>query len=360
MNSVYLDYNATSPLWPSVKEAMKASLDIYGNPSSVHAVGRQAQGVVEEARLSLAKDWGVHPAQIIFTGSGSEANNMVFAAHADAHVVTGTTEHSSVLEASLWGARIPVNNHGIIDLKLLERMLSMQKISLLSVMLANNETGVIQDLQAIARLAHSYGCRVHSDCIAAMGKIDVNFQSLGVDYMTVSAHKLGGPKGVGALVVQEGAPLNIFIRGGGQERRRRAGTENITGIVGFAEAIRAMRKVDWKPLARLRDEMEKQLKMWGFSIVGESSVRLPNTTCFVLPSMSAETLLMKYDLAGISLSSGSACSSGKVKKSHVVEAMGYAGESLRVSLGWNTTKEDIDYFLKITESIVHQQNQEAA
>lgn len=360
MKAIYLDYNATTPMWPSVKQAMLESFDVFGNPSSVHALGRQAQGIMETARLEIADSLSVHPAQVLFTGSGSEANNMVLASYADAHVVTSTTEHSSVLEASKWGARIPVNHKGIIDLKLLERGLVNQKTALLSVMMANNETGVIQDLKAITSLAHSHRCRVHSDCVPALGKIPINFRDVGVDYMTISAHKLGGPKGIGALILREDAPLSLLIRGGGQERRRRAGTENIAAIVGFAAAIKEMQKLSWSACEALRETLEKQLVSWGFTILGEGVARLPNTVCFYAPQIDAQSCLMKYDLAGIALSSGSACSSGKVKASHVAEAMGVKGDTLRVSLGWQTTAEDVAHFLAVTQNIFEIHTREAA
>ncbi len=344
----YLDHNATSPLRPAAKAAMLAALEVTGNPSSVHGEGRAARKLLDDGREAIATALGAIAPMVVFTGGGSEANNLALRGVAVERILVSATEHPSVIEAAKAADKpveiIPVTTDGIIDLEALARLLPGPK-ALVSVMLANNETGVVQPVREIVALARAHGALVHSDAVQALGKVPVNFGLLGVDLLTVSAHKLGGPVGTGALVVRDGLPVTPLIVGGGQELRRRAGTENIAGVAGFAAAV-AEKRFDVRDL---RDRLEAELE--GATIFGRNQERLPNTTCFALAGMSAETLLMGFDLDGIAVSSGSACSSGKVAKSHVLSAMGVAPElaqaAIRVSLGWNSTSEDIDRFIAV-------------
>lgn len=346
--STYLDHNATSPLRPSAKAAMLAALDVTGNPSSVHAGGRAARKILDDARETIARALGAIAPMIVFTSGGSEANNLALRGVAVERVLVSAIEHPSVTEAAKASGKpvevIPVTAEGVVDLNALAKLLPGPK-ALVSVMLANNETGVIQPLREVADLAQAHGALVHSDAVQALGKVPVNFGVLGVDLMSVSAHKLGGPVGAGALVIRDGLAVTPLIVGGGQEMRRRAGTENIAGVAGFASAA-AEKRFD---VSALRDRLEAELE--AATIFSGKAERLPNTTCFAAAGMSAETLLMAFDLEGIAISSGSACSSGKVAKSHVLSAMGVAPElaqaAIRVSLGWNSSAEDIDRFIAV-------------
>jgi cysteine desulfurase len=348
----YLDHNATSPLRPQAKAAMLAALELGGNASSVHGEGRAAHAVLDEARETLAHELGVIPPMVIFTSGGSEANNLVLKGISSRPVISAT-EHPSVIEAAKASGKpvewIPVDSDGIVDLDALDRILASGPPALVSVMFANNETGVIQPLAEVAAVARRHGALTHSDCVQALGKMLVSFPASLVDCLSASAHKLGGPIGAGALILREGLALDPLIHGGGQELRRRAGTENVPAIAGFAAAVREKRL----EVRHLRDRLESELE--GAIIIGAKAERLPNTTCFAWPGMSAETLLMAFDLDGVAVSSGSACSSGKVAKSHVLAAMGLAPEiiagAIRVSLGWNTTEDDIDRFIAVAKNI---------
>jgi cysteine desulfurase len=318
-------------------------MDCGGNASSVHGEGRAARKLLDDAREQVARAVGVIAPMVVFTSGGSEANNMALKGAGVERVIVSAVEHPSVLEAARASGRprevLPVDPNGLADLEALERMLKGPR-ALVSVMLANNETGVIQPLAEIVRLAQ--GHLVHTDAVQALGKIPVNFGLLGVDMMTLSAHKLGGPVGAGALVVRDGLALEPLIHGGGQELRRRAGTENLAAAAGFGAVAQARQQT-----GALRDRLEAALD--GAVIFGRDVARLPNTTCFAMPGMKAETLLMAFDLEGIAVSSGSACSSGKVAKSHVLAAMGVAPEiseaAIRVSLGWDTSEDMIDQFI---------------
>jgi len=348
----YLDHNATSPLRPAAKAAMLAALEVTGNPSSVHGEGRAARKLLDDGREAIAAALGTIAPMVVFTGGGSEANNLAIRGVAVERILVSAIEHPSVIEAAKASGRpvviVPVTADGIINLEALARLLPGPK-TLVSVMLANNETGVVQPVRDVVALARAHGALVHSDAVQAFGKVPVNFGLLGADLLTVSAHKLGGPVGAGALVIRDGLPVTPLIAGGGQELRRRAGTENIVGVAGFAAAA-SEKRFD---VGDLRDRLEAELE--GATIFGRTVERLPNTTCFAAPGMSAETLLMGFDLDGIAVSSGSACSSGKVAKSHVLSAMGVAPElaqaAIRVSLGWNSTSEDIDRFIAVWRRI---------
>ena len=340
----YLDHNATSTLRPEARAAMMAAMDCTGNASSVHAEGRAARALLDDARQQVARAVGVIPPMVVFTGSGSEANNMVLKGASVERIIVSAVEHPAVLQAATASGKpvgiIPVDHNGVVDLDALQELLHGPK-ALVSVMLANNETGVVQPVADVVRLAQAHGALVHSDAVQVLGKLPLNFALLSVDFMTLSAHKFGGPVGVGALVVRDGVPVEPLIHGGGQELRRRAGTENLVTIAGFGAVAQSNMNV--KPL---RDRLEADLD--GAVIFGSDVERLPNTTCFAVPGMKAETLLMAFDLEGVAVSSGSACSSGKVAKSHVLAAMGVKPEiseaAIRVSLGWDTTEQDIEHF----------------
>jgi cysteine desulfurase len=351
-NSTYLDYNATAPVRPEVVGAMRATLERTGNPSSVHRCGREARRALEHARALVATMVGAAPAQVVFTSGGTEANNQALR-NARGAVLVSAIEHDSVLEAVPDAPRIPVDAEGRVDLGALERALARAAPELVSVMLANNETGVIQPVREAVELARRHGARVHCDAAQAGGKLAVEITGLGVDLLTLSAHKFGGPPGVGALVVREGLEPEPLLRGGGQERRWRAGTENLPGIVGFGRACElAMADADWgRRTGALRDRLEARIAALAPAarVFGRRAERLPNTSCLTMLGVGNQTQLIAFDLAGIAVSTGSACSSGKVGPSHVLAAMGIgpddAASAIRVSLGWASTPDDVDRFV---------------
>ena len=354
----YLDWNATAPLRREARTAMLAALDIVGNPSSPHAEGRRARAIVEDAREQVAQLVGAKPAEVVFTSGGTEGNNAVLAAGWDAILVAGI-EHDSVL-APARNSRsrlieMPVGSNGVVRRDELSASMTQLKggRALLTLQMANNETGVLQPVAEVARDARAHGLAVHTDAVQAAGRLTVDIAELGVDYLTLSAHKLGGPKGVGALVIRERAVLPPLISGGGQERRRRAGTENVAAIVGFgAAAEAAQRDLARTPRVQaLREQLEGGVRAITPEavIIAESAARLPNTTSLALPRASAETLVIALDLAGIAVSAGAACSSGKVGASHVLAAMGVepllGRSAIRISLGHGSTERDVASFL---------------
>jgi cysteine desulfurase len=355
----YLDHNATSPLRPEARAAMERALG-SANPSSVHAEGRKARALVEEARARVAKLANADPQDVIFTSGGTEANALALhaAIYGSAEAETRLTrifisaiEHESVsanakaLTERFAGLRLetlPVTADGVLDLDALRIALREGKgRALIAVMAANNETGVIQPIAEIAKLAREAGALLFVDAIQAAGKISLAFDA---DYLTISSHKLGGPQGAGALIVKPGAPFAPQILGGGQERGHRAGTENVAAIAGFGAAAAASSNLSATP----RDRFEHALKEIAPDaiIFGQQAERLANTSNFALPGTLAETAVMALDLDGVMISSGAACSSGKVKPSHVLAAMGVSEDiarcALRVSFGWNSTEQDAD------------------
>jgi cysteine desulfurase len=347
VRSVYLDHNATSPLRPAALDAMIEALRLGGNPSSVHRAGRAAHARIEAARRSVAALAGALPSEIVFTSGGTEANNMALAGAGRPRILVSAVEHDSVLKAVPDAGIVPVDRRGVVDLAALERLLGETDSSaLVSVMFANNETGVLQPIAEVVRLARSAGALVHCDAVQGAGKAPVDFHGLGVDYLSLSAHKLGGPAGVGALIVREGAPLRPDRRGGGQERYRRAGTENVAGIAGFGAAAEAA--LSGLDVTGLRDRLEAEIGRIapGAAVYGADAPRVGNTSCLAMPGVKAETQVVALDLAGICVSAGAACSSGKVGRSAVLEAMGVpaaeAATAIRISLGWNTTSGDIE------------------
>lgn len=354
---VYLDYNASAPMIAAAKDAVVAALDVAGNPSSVHGAGREARKIIDHARRDVADMVGGDAERIIFTSGGTEANNLALNGLDDVVVLTSSVEHPSVIEARQDARRIPVDGNGVIDLAALEDMLRAcqeagEKV-LVSLMLANNETGVIQPVAKAALLAREYGAKTHCDAVQAIGRMPVDMGQLLVDMLSVSAHKFGGPKGVGALAIAPGVMLVPQIRGGGQEKYRRGGTENIAGIAGLGAAARQVkdRYAAADDIKAKRDRLENEILAHAPEVViaGQNTARLGNTSCLILPGMPGETQVMAMDLAGVAISSGSACSSGKVRESHVLKEMGVAepGAAIRVSLGPETTNEEIDLFIRV-------------
>ncbi len=353
---IYLDYNATSPLSPSVKAAMDALDGAPLNPSSIHAGGRAAKKHLEDARAAIASALSAFPNEVLFVGSGSEANNMVIRGFAATHtLLTSAVEHASISKTAglLGGAVIPVDGNGIVKLDVLEQMLANLggKPALVSVMLANNETGVIQPIAEIARIARAHGALIHCDAVQALGKIPVDWGLLGVDMLTLAAHKAGGPVGAGALLIRSDLPIKPLITGGAQELSRRAGTVNVPAIVGFAQMVRdvaacpqAAQWLEWRGWL----EQELQSAAANAFVFGAGVARLPNTLNITMPGVKSETQIMNMDLAGFAVSSGSACSSGKVAASATLLAMGIAPDvaeaALRISWGWATTRAEIEAF----------------
>ena len=324
-----------------------------GNPSSVHAAGRKARAAVETARRRVAALVGALPVEIVFTSGGTEANNLALSGAGRRRVLVSAVEHDSVLRAVPGAEIVGVDGNGVVDLAGLERALAASgaEPALVSVMLANNETGVLQPIADVVRLARAAGALVHCDAVQAAGKVPVDVHGLGVDYLSLSAHKLGGPTGVGALVVRDGAPFATDRRGGGQESNRRAGTENVAGIAGFGAA--AQEAAGCAPdlagrLAGWRDRIELSLVQIAprARVFGVDAGRVGNTSCLSMPGVPAETQVMAFDLAGVYSGAGAACSSGKVQRSAFLAAMGVPAEeaatAIRISLGWNTEPADIE------------------
>ena len=353
--TAYLDWNATAPLRPEAAAAVAEALARCGNPSSVHRFGREARRALEAARARVAALVGASPVEVVFTSGGTEANQLALRGFAGRRVMVSVIEHDSVRQAVPDAAVIPVTPSGMADLEALDRMLAAEKRpALVSLMFANNETGIIQPVVDAAQIAHAHGALLHCDAVQGAGKLPLDRARLGVDLMTLSAHKLGGPPGIGALVVAAELPLMPLHMGGGQERGRRAGTENLPGIAGFGAACvsAAERLDDYSAVAALRDAAERRLIAIAPDAViyGGDVARLPNTLCLAMPGIAAATQVMALDLAGVMVSAGAACSSGKVRRSHVLDAMGVpAAEAecaIRISLGWSTTAADIDQLVE--------------
>ena len=350
--SVYLDHNATSPLRPVAFDAMAEALKSGGNPSSVHRPGRAARARVDAARRQVAALVGAMPSEVVFTSGGTEANNLAITGTGCMRVLVSAVEHDSVLKAAPDAEIIPVDGNGVIDLAALERLLAASKApTLVSIMFANNETGVLQPIADVVRLARVTGALVHCDAVQGAGRAPVDLHGLGVDYLSISAHKFGGPTGIGALVVRGNAPFVTDRRGGGQESNRRAGTENVAGIAGFGAAAEAAR--GGLDVSGLRDRLEKALQAIApdAQVFGAGAPRLGNTVCISMPGVRAETQVMALDLAGVCVSAGAACSSGKVTRSPVLTAMGIdpavADTALRISFGWNSQPEDIERLIAV-------------
>ena len=362
-SAIYLDYNATAPVRPAVVAAVARALETGGNPSSVHAVGRVARNMVEEAREKVAALIGASPGDVVFTSGGTEANNLCLRAlQAKGYkLLVSAVEHPSVMETAmaLGGAVIPVDQNGIVTPEALAATLDAQTTKgqpvLVSVMTANNETGVIQPVQALAATAHENGALFHTDAVQAAGKISFDNNDINADLVTLSGHKAGAGAGVGALVITPAVgKLTGIVTGGGQEKSLRPGTENLSGIVGFGVAAElALAEVsDAGQVRHLRDDLEGRIsKIAGDAVIfGSAADRVNNTCCVAMPGVDSEVQVMAFDLEGIAVSAGAACSSGKVSASPVLLAMGVAQElaasAIRISLGQGTTQSDIDGFVE--------------
>jgi cysteine desulfurase len=367
----YFDWNATAPLREEAKLAANAALGLTGNASSVHAEGRAARRLVEEARSRVAVSVGAEARNVTFTSGATEANMLALTPTLEIggrkeqrdRLFVSAIEHPSVRCGGRFAQdqveELPVTGDGVVDLVALEAALTKSRRPLVSVMVANNETGVIQPIRAIAEIVHSASGILHVDAVQGPGRIDCSIVTLGADLMSISSHKLGGPQGAGALIcradIHIGEPL---VRGGGQERGLRAGTENVAAIAGFGAAAAIAGKTDAARIAALRDRFEAGLTKSSPQAVifGRGAPRLPNTSLFTVPGLKAETAVIAFDLNGIAVSSGSACSSGKVQASHVLSAMGVepglARGAVRVSLGWSTTEAEIETLLTAWNKVV--------
>ena len=351
--TTYLDYNATAVMRPAARAAVISAMSMTGNASSVHRFGAMARRTIDKARVSLSGYIGADPAEIVFTSGGTEGN--VTAINATSRcLIVSSIEHDSVLVPALRRSKAlmvaPTDARGVIDLAALDRLLARNSSpAIVSLMLANNETGVIQPVQEAASLSHHYGALLHCDAVQALGKISIDVRSLGADLLTLSAHKVGGPHGVGLLWIRAGTDFDPLLYGGGQEFFRRAGSENVAAINGFAAAVEDIDSDEQKLMARHRDGLENDLiSIAPIEIFGLGASRLPNTLCFALPGLSQESQLVALDSDGIAVSAGSACSSGKIAESHVLTAMGVPQDlsscAIRVSVGWSTTDIDLQLF----------------
>jgi cysteine desulfurase len=367
----YFDWNASAPLREEARVAMAAALRLTGNASSVHAEGRAARQVIEAAREKIAVLAGAEAKNVTFTSGATEANMLALTPAIETaggkrkrdKLLVSAIEHPSVLGGGRFAPeaieKLPVTNAGLLDLHALKTAIARTERPLVSVMLANNETGIIQPISDIARIVHAANGVLHVDAVQAPGRIDCHMGDLGADIMSLSAHKIGGPQGSGALIrrgdIHIAEPL---IKGGGQERALRAGTENVAAIAGFGAAAAIAGQTDTARMAALRDRLEAGLKAATPQaiIFGQGSARLPNTTLFAVPGMKAETAIIAFDLNGVAVSSGSACSSGKVQASHVLSAMGvepsHARGAVRISMGWSTTEDDVERLLSAWNKLI--------
>ena len=378
---VYLDHNATTPLAPSVREAMLPWLGVrFGNASSRHEYGRAARRAIDEARQQVADAVGAVHGEIVFTSGGSEANNLLLKGYAErsrpGRLAVGASEHPCVLKPAEQLARrgwqveqLPVDPEGLILFPVYAEILA-RRPALVSVMLANNETGVVQDIAALARVAREAGAYFHSDAVQAFGKLALDFRVLngaGVNALSLSAHKIGGPQGAGALVLDKRLDLDPLIAGGGHERGLRSGTENVAAIVGFGEASRLVRETQAeraRALTVLRDRLVAALSSLGARVFGLRAERLPNTVYFSLPGIDGETLVAQLDRAGFAVASGAACSSANPEPSHVLQAMGVdpllARGAVRVSLGATTQDAELEEFMTVLQATYRRLQQLAA
>ena len=353
MSAVYLDHNASTPVRPQAMEAMARALAVPGNASSVHGFGRFARRLVEDGREAVAALVGADPTAVVFTSGGTEANILAFSGFGWRRQLVSAIEHPSIARAD--AEIVPVDGGGVVDLAALERLLGTSpRPALVALMLANHETGVVQPVAEAARIAHAHGAVLHCDAVQAAGRIPVDLGALGADSLALSAHKLGGPPGTGALVLSESlAELAPAAAGGGQEGGRRPGSENVPGIAGFAAAARLAREgmaAEAARLAALRDALEARVGELAPDavIAGAGSERLANTSCIAVPGLAAQAAVIAFDLAGVAVSAGAACASGRQADSPVLAAMGMealAGSAIRVSLGWTSGADDVERFV---------------
>ena len=361
----YLDHNATAPLLESARSAMLAAMDGPANPSSVHRYGRSAWRLIDQARRQVADLAEVPPAQVVFTSGATEAN--ATARRSVPAALISAVEHDSV-RTGHDAATVPVTGEGTVDLAALDAALARHPPGTrVSVMAVNNETGVIQPIEEIAAIVRRHGGLLHCDAVQAAGRLPLAPIVGLADYLTLSAHKIGGPSGVGALVIGPDAPFAPLLHGGGQEQRRRAGTENVPGIAGFGAACAAAATglATYGRLAILRDGLESRLLATcpALTVFGAQARRVANTSCLAMPGVPAETQVMAFDLAGVAVSAGAACSSGKVTRSHVLDAMGAGPEAdcaIRVSLGPATRADEVDRFAAAWERLYDRKRSRAA
>jgi len=378
---VYLDHNATTPLHPEVKKTMREAMEVFGNPSSLHEFGRLARTLIESSRRGTALFINAVPEDLVFVGSGSEANNTILSIfsccatrHCSCHspmrtrMITTKIEHPCVLEASRCLAErgmtvdyLEVDGYGRINIDQLKDMLKAGGVGIVSVMMANNEIGTVQDIKAITGLVHAHGALMHTDAVQAVGKLPVDVKDLDVDFLSLSGHKIYGPKGIGAMYIKKGTPFCPFIRGGHQEQGRRAGTENTIGIAGLETAIE-MRSLEMAAEAErlkglkkiLRDGIIQDIPDIRFN--GHLENSLPGTLNVSFAGAEGEAILLYLDLEGIAVSTGSACASGSLDPSHVLLACGLPAEqahsSIRISMGRDTTVEEVAYFLRVMPQVI--------
>ena len=362
---IYLDYNATTPLDPRVRQEMVRALELYGNPSSTHWEGRVARSLVDEARVQVGRLLRCDHRRILFTSGGTEANNLAVLGAVRplgrGHVVTTAIEHPAVLnpcrtleKAGFKITRVPPTRDGIIPAQAVAEAIRSDTV-LVSIMMANNEIGTLQPIREIAAIAHERHILVHTDAVQALGRVPVHVQELDVDLLSVSAHKIYGPKGAGALYCAPGVALAPLLTGGSHERGLRAGTENVPAIHGFGVAARLLADEGLPRLKRLRDRLQAGLSSRSMTILCPDSPRLPNTVNFYSPSWRGESMVMAFDLEGFAVSNGSACSAGVIEPSYVIQALGYnedvARSVIRVSLGKFTGESEIDQFLAAVDKL---------
>ena len=374
---IYFDHNATTPVEPTVAEAMSLALNsTFGNPSSVHHFGQQAKKVIDEARTAVAELLAARPSEIVFTSGGTESDNLAIRGVAELaattngrrHLITSAIEHDAVLKTvKTLGKRdgwrctiLPVNNQGLVSSNQLAKVID-DETSIVSVMQANNEIGTIQPIRELTEITHDRGALFHTDAVQAAGKIPIDVKSLKIDLLSISAHKFNGPKGVGALWSKRGIRFNPILTGGGHERHRRAGTENVPALAGFGVAAKlALKNIETgDSITRsLRDRLENSIveNVSGATINGNLDLRVPNTTNISFEGVEAESLLIALDLEGVSVSTGSACSSGTLEPSHVLRAMGLSSSrgqsSIRFSLGLNNNEAEVDQVVRILPRLV--------
>ncbi len=352
--TIYLDYNATAPLKPEAYKAMMQIMQKPYNASAVHSYGQQARKIVEEAREEIAGLCGSQPSQVIFNSGATEANNTVLQHFYSEKILISAIEHAAVSAVCSHAIKITATKEGIIDLNVLEENLKKEKPALVSVMAVNNETGVIQPVEKIAALCKKYGALYHCDAVQAPGRIHIDVPASGIDFLTLSAHKIGGPQGVGALILGLCGDTPTLLHGGGQEKGARAGTYNAAGIAGFGAATKSLLndKKHYSQLEIWRDQIEEEILNVAADVIifGRTVKRVNNTSMFALPGITSDRVMMALDLEGIAISNGSACSSGSIKPSPVLIGMSYDIEiarcALRISMGWNTSQKDVDGFLQ--------------
>lgn len=352
---VYFDYNATAPLRDSARQAMLENMDLLGNASSVHSFGREIRKKIEAARQKIAHALEIETKRVIFTSGATESNNLALK-NFPGRVIISEIEHDSVFKVREDAIIVPVSETGIVKLETLESLLKEDNSpALVSIMAANNETGVIQPLTEVIQLARKYGAYVHSDAVQAIGKVKFPWEML--DMVSISAHKLGGPTGIGCLVINPQLPLIPHMRGGGQERSYRAGTENLLGIAGMAAAVEESLQDNWFTTTKLRNALEDFINEIAPNavVINKEVNRLSNTTLLYMKGVKSETQIMNFDLNGFAVSAGSACSSGKVKTSRVLEAMGLDivknSQVIRVSMGSKAHFKEVDMFVRVWKSI---------